>query len=67
LRVLIASGAAGGTYKGSAGKYFHLKDFGEALTKFNIDYKLIRETDYVVGFSTKQISKLISSKTNLNY
>ena len=44
------------------GKYFHLKDFGEALTKFNIDYKLVRETDYVVGFPTKQISKLISSK-----
>ena len=62
LRVLIASGAAGGTSKGSVGKYFHLKDFGEALTKFNIDYKLIRETDYVVGFPTKQISKLISSK-----
>ena len=67
LRILIASGATGGTSEGSVGKYFHLKDFGEALTKFNIDYKLIRETDYVVGFSTKQISKLISSKTNLNY
>ena len=48
LRVLIASGATGGTSKGSIGKYFHLKDFGEALTKFNIDYKLVRETDYVV-------------------
>jgi len=62
LRVLIASGATGGTSKGSIGKYFHLKDFGEALTKFDIDYKLVRETDYVVGFPTKQISKLISSK-----
>jgi len=62
LRILIASGATGGTSKGSVGKYFHLKDFGEALTKFNIDYKLVRETDYVVGFPTKQISKLISSK-----
>jgi len=59
---LIASGATGGTSKGSIGKYFHLKDFGEALAKFNIDYKLVRETDYVVGFPTKQISKLISSK-----
>ena len=59
---MIASGATGGTSKGSIGKYFHLKDFGEALTKFNIDYKLVRETDYVVGFPTKQISKLISSK-----
>ena len=62
MRILIASGATGGTSKGSVGKYFHLKDFGEALTKFNIDYKLVRETDYVVGFPTKQISKLISSK-----
>ena len=62
LRILIASGAAGGTSKGSVGKYFHLKDFGEALTKFNIDYQLVRETDYVVGFPTKQIGKLISSK-----
>ena len=65
MRILIASGATGGTSKGSIGKYFHLKDFGESLAKFNIDYKLIRETDYVVGFPTKQISKLISSKRNL--
>ena len=62
MRVLIASGATGGTSKGSIGKYSHLKDFGEALTKFNMDYKLVRETDYVVGFPTKQIGKLISSK-----
>ena len=62
LRILIASGATGGTSKGSIGKYFHLKDFGEALTRFGIDYQLVRETDYVVGFPTKQISKLISSK-----
>ena len=62
MRILIASGATGGTSKGSIGKYFHLKDFGEALAKFNIDYKLVRETDYVVGFPTKQIGKLLSSK-----
>ena len=62
LRILIASGATGGTSGGSVRKYFHLKYLGEALTKFNIDYQLVRETDYVVGFPTKQISKLISSK-----
>ena len=62
LRILIASGATGGTSKGSIGKYFHLKYFGEALTRFDIDYQLVRETDYVVGFPTKQIGKLISSK-----
>ena len=59
MRILIASGATGGTSKGSVGKYFHLKDFGEALTKFDIDYKLVKENDYVVGFTTKQIGKLL--------
>ena len=62
MKVLIASGATGGTSKGSIGKYFHLKDLGEALSRYNIDYKLIRETDYVVGFPTKQFGKLLSSK-----
>ena len=62
MRILIASGASGGTSKGSVGKYFHLKDFGEALAKSNIDYKLVREIDYVIGFPTKQIGKLLSSK-----
>ena len=62
MRILIASGATGGTSKGSVGKYFHLKDFGDALARFDVDYQLVRETDYVVGFPTKQISKLISSK-----
>ena len=56
------SGAGGGTSKGSVGKYYHLKDFGESLTKFGVIYKLIRETDYVVGFPTKQLGKYFSSK-----
>jgi len=29
LKILIASGAGGGTAKGRIGKYFHLKEFGE--------------------------------------
>ena len=28
LKILIASGAGGGTAKGRIGKYFHLKEFG---------------------------------------
>ena len=56
------SGAGGGTSKGSVGKFYHLKDFGEALTKFNVEYKLVRETDYVVGFPTKQLRKYFASK-----
>ena len=62
MRILIVSGAGGGTSKGSVGKYYHLKDFGEALNKFGIEYKLIREVDYVVGFPTKQLRKYFSSK-----
>jgi len=62
LRILIVSGAGGGTSKGSVGKYYHLRDFGDALSKFGIEYKLIRETDYVVGFPTKQLRKFFSSK-----
>jgi len=67
LRILIASGASGGTSKESVGKYFHLKDFGEALAKSNIDYKLVREIDYVIGFPTKQIGKFLSSKKKFNW
>ena len=55
------SGAGGGTSKGSVGKFYHLRDFGEALTKYNVKYKLVRETDYVVGFPTKQLRKHFAS------
>ena len=62
MRILIASGAGGGTSRGSAGKFYHLRDFGEALTKFDVEYKLVREADYVVGFPTKQLRKYFASK-----
>jgi len=62
LHILIVSGAGGGTSKGSVGKYYHLRDFGETLIKFGIEYKLIRETDYVVGFPTKHLKKYLLSK-----
>jgi len=62
LRVLIASGAGGGTAKNRVGKYFHLKEFGEALTKFGIEYKLVRETDYATGFPSKNMLDWIPYK-----
>jgi len=62
LRILIASGAQGGTSKGSVGKFFHLNEFANELQKFDLNCKLIRESDYVVGFPTKHISKFLSSK-----
>ncbi|MAR69855.1 MAG: glycosyl transferase family 1, partial [Nitrospina sp.] len=39
MRVLIASGAGGGSAKKSIGKYFHLKEFGDALKELGVDYK----------------------------
>ena len=65
MRILIVSGAGGGTSQGSVGKFYHLRDFGETLKKFGVEYKFIREVDYVVGFPTKQLGKYFSSKNCL--
>ena len=62
MRVLIASGAAGGTAKGRIGKHLHLKDFGEALKKQGVDYKLVYEVDYISGFPSKNIESWFSKK-----
>ena len=62
MRVLIASGAGGGTSKKSIGKYFHLKEFGEALKKIGHDYKLVREVDYAKGFPSRNLGDWFSKK-----
>ena len=62
MRILIASGAAGGSAKGRIGKYLHLKDFGEALLRKGVDYKLVYETDYISGFPSKDIKSWFSKK-----
>ena len=56
------SSAGGGTSKGTVGKYYHLKQFADELEKFGVNCKLIRETEYVVGFPTKQIHRMITNK-----
>ena len=66
MRILIVSGAGGGTSKKSVGKYFHLKDFGDALKKHDVEYKLVSELDYFIGFPTKSLRKYLSSKKKLN-
>ena len=62
MRVLIASGAGGGTAKKSIGKYFHLKEFGYALERLGVEYKLVRETEYVTGFPSKNVKEWFSKK-----
>ena len=62
MKILIASGAAGGSAKGRIGKHLHLKDFGEALLRKGVDYKLVYETDYISGFPSKDIKSWFSKK-----
>ncbi len=65
MRVLIASGAGGGTAKKSIGKYFHLKEFGYALERLGGEYKLVRETEYVTGFPSKNVKGWFSKKNSI--
>ena len=62
MKILIASGAAGGTAKGRIGKHIHLNDFGKALEKNGHQYKLVYEIDYVNGFPSKDIKSWFSKK-----
>ena len=62
MKILIASGAGGGTAKGRIGKYFHLKEFGKALEKIGVDHKLVREFDYITGFPSKSPKGWFSKK-----
>ena len=62
MKVLIASGAGGGTAKKSVGKFFHLKELGEALKRIGVDYKLVSETDYITGFPSKDVKSWFSKK-----
>ena len=40
---------------GSKGKYFHMKEFAEALSKLGVECRLVRDTDYSTGFPSKKI------------
>lgn len=62
MRVIIASGAGGGTAKGRIGKYFHLKEFGESLKKHGVEYLLVKESDYISGFPSKNPKGWFSKK-----
>ena len=62
MKVLIASGAGGGSSKKSVGKFFHLKELGEELKKNGVEYKLVSESDYISGFPSKNIKSWFSKK-----
>ena len=54
LKLLIVSG--------DENKLFHLKEFAVALSKLGVEYKLIKDTDYVVSFPSKKIKQWIQSR-----
>ena len=62
MKVLIVSSAGDDPAKKSIGKYFHLKEFGEALKNLDADYKLVNETDYITGFLNKDPKSWFSKK-----
>lgn len=47
MKVLIAYG--------NKGKFFHMKDFADTLTKIGVKCKLVKDTDYSRGFPSKNI------------
>ena len=53
MKLLIASG--------DENKLFHLKEFARALSKLGVEFRLVKDTDYVVGFPSKKIKKWIGS------
>ena len=42
---------------GAPSKFFHLREFGEALQRSGADYKLVLEDEYVSGFPNRNPSK----------
>ena len=42
---------------GASSKFFHLKEFADALTKFDVEYKLVNDTEISDGYPSRKISK----------
>jgi glycosyltransferase involved in cell wall biosynthesis len=47
---------------GSPSKIFHLREFGEELTRQGHEYKLVLDTDIYTGFPSKEIKKWFESE-----
>jgi hypothetical protein len=57
LRLLIA---------GAQSKFFHLKEFGECLNEFDVEYKLVQDTDIYDGFPSRKIFNWFESQKKFN-
>jgi glycosyltransferase involved in cell wall biosynthesis len=47
MKILIAYG--------SKGKFFHMNEFSDALTKFGVECKLVKDSEYSRGFPSKNV------------
>ena len=54
MRLLIAYHGSLNDF--SKGKYFHLKEFSNALQKFGVECKLVNDVEYARGFPSKKLS-----------
>lgn len=57
MKILIA---------GSKSKFFHLEEFGEALTKFDVEYMLVHDIDIQDGFPSRNITNWFQSRAKFN-
>ncbi len=57
MRLLIA---------GAKPKFFHLKEFGDALAKLGVEYKLVHDLDIYTGFPSKDIRKWFQTRKKFN-
>jgi len=57
LRLLIA---------GAKSKFFHLKEFGDALAKIGVEYKLVHDLEIYTGFPSKKVRDWFPSKKKFN-
>ena len=61
LKLLIAYSGGGPDVSGK-GKYFHLKEFSNALQKFGVECKLVLDIDYARGFPSKKLGEWVTGK-----
>jgi len=51
---------------GASSKFFHLKEFGDELAKFGVEYKLVIDSDIYDGFPSRKIGNWFQSRKKFN-
>ena len=51
---------------GAKSKFFHLKEFGDALASIGVEYRLVHDLDVYTGFPSKSIKKWFHTRKKFN-